>query len=245
MTRTNSIENLAWLDPDDPYAPFPDPAQALSEPNGLLAFGGDLSVTRLLRAYQLGIFPWYSEGQPIMWWSPHPRMVLFPANLKVSRSLAKTIRKQTYTITLNNAFPDVIAACAAPRKDAAGTWITTEMQHAYQCLHEQGHAHSVETWQDGRLVGGLYGIAIGKVFFGESMFTRASDASKVAFVQLVSELSQHQFELIDCQVDSEHLQRFGAMTIPRSLFLQRLQRACAKPDDATHWQARQLNMDTQ
>ncbi|MDH5594857.1 MAG: leucyl/phenylalanyl-tRNA--protein transferase, partial [Gammaproteobacteria bacterium] len=167
---------------------FPDVEQALTEPEGLLAVGGDLSPERLLEAYRRGIFPWYSEDQPVLWWSPNPRSVLFPDKLKISRSLKKTLNKNLYTVTLDTAFRDVMVACAQPRKDGNGTWITPDMIDAYCTLFEQGHAHSVETWLNDELVGGLYGIAIGKVFFGESMFSKKTDASKVAFTKLVQQL---------------------------------------------------------
>lgn len=226
MSHNNSNYDLCWMDPEDPNALFPPLDNALADPDGLLAFGGDLSVTRLLNAYQHGIFPWYSEGQPIMWWSPDPRSILLPENIKISRSLAKTLRKKPYEITLNYAFTDVIKACAAPRNDHGGTWITIEMQQAYCALHHDGHAHSIEAWQDGQLVGGLYGIAIGKVFFGESMFAHANDASKIAFVHLAHHLNQAEFSLIDCQVDSAHLQNLGATQISRRLFSERLSHDC-------------------
>jgi leucyl/phenylalanyl-tRNA--protein transferase len=199
---------------------------ALHNPDGLLAFGGSLSVPRLLNAYRAGIFPWYSEGQPIMWWSPDPRSVLFPEDLKVSRSLRKTMKKQPYTITLDTAFAEVMDACAAPRRDDAGTWITDEMKAAYCALHLQGHAHSVEAWQDGELVGGLYGVAIDKVFFGESMFARRTDASKIAFVHLVRQLQCWGYALIDCQVHSGHLASLGAIDIPRPMFISLLDEYC-------------------
>lgn len=214
--------NPAWGDPT-----FPDPSLALSEPNGLLAVGGDLSPNRILNAYRNGIFPWYSEGEPIIWWSPAPRAVIFPKALKVSKSLQKTIRKGIYQVTLDQAFAEVIEGCSRPRlsggdsdNDAEpGTWITAEMQRAYIDLHQHGFAHSVEAWSEGELVGGLYGLSMGKIFFGESMFTRKTDASKVAFVTLVRQLIEWNFQLIDCQVASNHLRRFGAVDIPREQFM--------------------------
>lgn len=232
MSTNNSIHDLPWLDPNNPTAPFPSLEHALTEPDGLLALGGDLSVARLTSAYQQGIFPWYSDGQPIMWWSPDPRTILLPDDLAISRSLAKTLRKKPYTITLNKAFSDVIHACSAPRHDDEGTWITTDMQHAYVNLHLAGYAHSVEAWQDGQLVGGLYGIAIGQVFFGESMFARANDASKIAFVSLIKILKKAGFKMIDCQVDSAHLQSLGATQISRSFFSKRLAEYCSLPTPA-------------
>ncbi len=219
MAINSSIESLYWLPADDDEAPFPPVELALRDPDGLLAFGGSLSVQRLLHAYRQGIFPWYSKGQPIMWWSPDPRAVLFPDDLNVSRSLRKTLKKELYNVTLDTAFAEVMDACAEPRDDDAGTWITDEMKDAYYDLHQQGHAHSVEAWQDDELVGGLYGVAIGKVFFGESMFTRRSDASKVAFVHLVQQLKNWGYALIDCQVHSGHLASFGAANIPRAEFI--------------------------
>ncbi|MGH6630134.1 MAG: leucyl/phenylalanyl-tRNA--protein transferase, partial [Burkholderiales bacterium] len=168
---------IPWLAPEQP---FPALERALRQPNGLLAAGGDLSVARLLDAYRRGIFPWFSEGEPILWWSPDPRMVLFPAELKVSRSLGKTLRRQSFSVTADRSFADVVEACRAPRRDQPGTWITPEMQQAYVRLHEQGFAHSIESRLDGELVGGIYGVSLGKCFFGESMFSYKSNASKVA-----------------------------------------------------------------
>jgi leucyl/phenylalanyl-tRNA--protein transferase len=207
-----------WLDPDDPDTRFPDVGLALTEPDGLLAIGGDLSVPRLLEAYRQGIFPWYGQGQPILWWSPDPRLVLFPEALRVSRSLRKTLRKGRFAVTMDTDFPAVINACAGPRDGEEGTWITRAMQVAYIRLHESGHAHSVECRLDGELVGGLYGVAIGRVFFGESMFARTSDASKVAFVWLVRQLQRWGFRLIDCQVHTGHLASLGACDISRQEF---------------------------
>lgn len=216
-----------WLDPDNTEHPFPDPALALREPDGLLAVGGDLSPVRLLTAYCNGIFPWYSDEQPILWWSPDPRSVLFPDQLKVSRSLRKSIRRQSYHITLDTVFAEVIRACSqTPRPGQPGTWITAEMQAAYIELHKLGFAHSAEAWQDGKLVGGLYGVAVGKVFFGESMFAHATDASKIAFVYLLRQLQRWQFALIDCQVQTAHLDSLGAENVPRQKFIQLLHRYC-------------------
>lgn len=243
MANNNSIQSLYWIDSDNPDAEFPPLEFALTDPDGLLAFGGDLSIPRLLKAYRLGIFPWFSEGQAIMWWSPDPRNVLFPEELNISRSLAKTCRKQPYEITLNKAFDKVIHACAQPRSDDEGTWITDDMQQAYCDLHEAGHAHSVEAWQDGQLVGGLYGIAIGQVFFGESMFARATDASKIAFVHLVRQLQTWNFQLIDCQVYSAHLQSLGASQISRAEFANYLDEYCEKDTKSANWQASLLTLD--
>ncbi len=216
-----------WINPADPSHAFPDVSRALREPDGLLAVGGDLSTERILEAYRHGIFPWYSEAQPILWWSPDPRTVLFPAALKVSRSLRKTLNRQRFRVTLDTAFNDVIAACAEPRARSVGTWITRDMTNAYSTLHTQGFAHSVECWREQRLVGGLYGLAIGQVFFGESMFSREPDASKVAFCHLVRQLGAWNFGLIDCQVYSRHLASLGAGEIPRSEFVRRLDILCA------------------
>ena len=218
---------------------FPDVALALREPDGLLAVGGDLSIERLIAAYQQGIFPWYSEGQPVLWWSPDPRMVLRPEDIKVSRSLAKTIRKHDFEITFDQDFRNVISACSKPRLEKGvqqgETWILDEMIEAYVKLHEAGYAHSVECWQGEKLVGGLYGIAIGKVFFGESMFSRASDASKIAFVFLSRQLQQWQFKLIDCQVYTSHLESLGASMITRKQFLTLLQQYAINEGEHVKW----------
>jgi leucyl/phenylalanyl-tRNA--protein transferase len=197
---------------------FPPLESALREPNGLLAAGGDLSPRRLIAGYRRGIFPWFSEGDPILWWSPDPRMVLVPAELKVSRSLAKTLRNRPYEVRFDSAFDDVIRACAAPREGEPGTWITAEMRAAYGRLHRLGHAHSVETWIDGKLAGGLYGVAIGAMFFGESMFSRVRDASKIALTHLARRLQAAGFGLIDCQMRTDHLASLGAREIPRARF---------------------------
>ena len=190
----------------------------MREPNGLLAAGGDLRPERLIQAYRHGCFPWFQDGQPILWWSPDPRTVLQPDKLHISRSLAKVLRQGRYRVTFDQAFVDVIRACAAPRSYAAETWITSPMQDAYEELHRRGIAHSVEVWRDNELVGGLYGLAMGQLFFGESMFSRADNASKVGFVTLVEHLKDWGFVLIDCQMPTEHLLSLGAQTIPRSEF---------------------------
>jgi leucyl/phenylalanyl-tRNA--protein transferase len=213
---------------------FPSPE--LAEPNGLLGVGGDLDPQRLLAAYRQGIFPWYSQGQPILWWSPDPRMVLRTSSLKVQRSLVKRVRQRPYEITLDRAFADVIARCAtAPREGQAGTWITEAMQRAYVRLHELGHAHSVEAWLDGALVGGLYGIAVGRCFAGESMFAAAPDASKIAFVHLVRQLERWGFPLVDCQLHTPHLERFGASEVPRAQFLDELRALVVQPSRLGPW----------
>ncbi|PCJ42184.1 MAG: leucyl/phenylalanyl-tRNA--protein transferase [SAR86 cluster bacterium] len=207
-----------WLKQDE--LSFPDPEHALKEPNGLLAVGGDLSLERLIAAYKLGIFPWYEAGQPILWWSPDPRMVLFPSELHISKSLNKVLSKQVYKVTFDQGFAAVILACAQQRsKNRDDTWITNEMQQAYINLHNAGWAHSVEVWEGNELVGGLYGIAMGRIFFGESMFNMRDNASKVAFVHLVQRLNSKGFTLIDCQVSSEHLTSLGAREIKREKFM--------------------------
>lgn len=227
---------LAVLDPFQPKQAFPALDQALEEPNGLIAVGGCLSPQRILNAYRCGIFPWFNDDEPILWWSPNPRLVLFPAHLNISRSLRKTLRKQCFEIRYDSAFSTVIRACAAPRNEDGGTWITSDMHLAYNQLHELGIAHSFEAWQDGELVGGLYGIAIGQVFFGESMFHRKTDASKVVLVHSVQQLSQWGYQLIDCQVSSDHLLSLGAEEIPRRQFASYLDQLCRLQPDISAWQ---------
>jgi leucyl/phenylalanyl-tRNA--protein transferase len=205
-----------------PEEPFPPVERALKDPNGLLCAGADLSAARLLAAYRQGIFPWYSGDEPILWWSPDPRMVLFTDELKVSRSLAKSIRNKGYEVRVDTAFREVIEACAASRRDGGGTWLGADMQAAYRRLHREGHAHSFETWLGDRLVGGLYGVAIGRMFFGESMFSRATDASKVALVGLVEDLRARGMPMIDCQQRTPLLASLGAREIPRRTFLRRI-----------------------
>ncbi|MFA6120139.1 MAG: leucyl/phenylalanyl-tRNA--protein transferase [Sideroxydans sp.] len=202
---------------------FPPVARALTQPNGLLAAGGDLSPTRLLKAYRNGIFPWFSPGDPILWWSPDPRMVLFPAELKLSTSLKKTLRKGGFDVKVDHAFEQVVRACAAPRQGENGTWIVDEMIAAYCELHRIGHAHSVEVWMEGELVGGLYGVALGKMFYGESMFSRRTDGSKIAFAHMAKQLERRGFGMIDCQMYTPHLASLGAREIPRAEFIARLQ----------------------
>ena len=219
--------------PDEHIFPPPE----LAEDNGLLAVGGDLSEARLLRAYAMGIFPWYSDGDPVLWWSPDPRFVLFPGELKVSRSLRQTIKKGAYRITLDTAFREVIEGCAAAdRKDQGGTWITPEMTGAYISLHRSGFAHSVEAWSDGVLAGGLYGISLGSAFFGESMFTKRTNASKAAFAVLVRQLEAWGFTLIDCQVPTQHLRSLGAHEISRSAFMEMLGAALETPTRKGKWE---------
>ena len=226
---------IPWLEID---TPFPDVSKALTvEAPGLLAAGADLSPARLLQAYCNGIFPWFSEGQPILWWSTDPRMVLYTDQFKVSNSLAKTLRKiersrldgGRWDVRFDSAFDDVMRACAAPRRDGPGTWISDEIIAGYTGLHALGYAHSAEVWLDGELVGGAYGVCIGRMFYGESMFARVSDASKVALAYLVAFLQRHGVEMVDCQQETGHLASLGAAPIPRSRFLEHVHRATARP----------------
>ncbi len=223
---------IPWLGPKDPFPPL---EQTLDEPNGLLAAGGGLSTARLLEAYRQGIFPWYGEGEPILWWSPDPRMVLVPGELKVPRSVGKMLRKSHFEVRADTAFRDVMVACAAPRRGQRGTWITGEMVEAYTRLHQLGHAHSVETWIGGELAGGLYGVALGRAFFGESMFSRATDASKIALVHLVRQLQRWEFGIIDCQMATPLLASFGAREIPRREFSNRLKELVNYPRPVGLW----------
>jgi leucyl/phenylalanyl-tRNA--protein transferase len=216
---------IPWLRAGDPPDAFPPVETALTDPDGLLCAGGDLSPARLLEAYRRGIFPWFSEGQPILWWSPDPRAVLYPAEFKVSRSLAKAIRNRGYTVTVDRAFGRVMESCADARLRPEGTWISPQMLAAYRRLHELGHAHSYEAWQSDRLVGGLYGIALGQVFFGESMFSLERDASKVALAALVRDMIARGGRVIDCQVASAHLERLGARSVSRRQFVRELAEA--------------------
>lgn len=224
---------LTWLERGDAFPPV---EKALKDPNGLLCAGGDLSPARLLEAYRSGIFPWYSGGEPILWWSPDPRMVLFCDDLKVSRSLAKNIRNKGFEVRIDSAFPRVIKGCSEPREGEGGTWLGPEMQAAYVTLHRLGYAHSFETWQGGRLVGGLYGVAIGRMFYGESMFSRATDASKVALVALVGELRARCCPLIDCQQRTPLLASLGAREIPRRQFLRRITGLVNYPEPTGRWE---------
>jgi len=228
---------IPWLSDDDDFPPV---ERARRRPNGLLAAGGDLSPQRVLAAYRRGIFPWYSAGEPILWWSPDPRTVLFPAEIRIGRSLRKTLRKAPFRVAVDTAFEQVLHGCAQPRPEQAGTWITADMQRAYCQLHALGLAHSVESWaadgqRRGELVGGLYGVALGRVFFGESMFARASDASKVAFVHLVGQLTAWGFGLIDCQMRTPLLAAFGARDIPRAQFTRRVAELVNYPDVPGPW----------
>lgn len=231
---------LCWLDPSSPADSFPPVDTALDQPDGLLCFGGNLSSERLLAAYRRGIFPWYSDNQPIMWWSPQPRCVLFPDELKISRSLKKSMRNMGLEISMDNAFEQVIHACSLPRADETGTWITHEMKAAYIALHEQGHAHSVEIWHQGVLVGGLYGLAIGQVFFGESMFSTQRDTSKIALCALTMRLAKNGFRLIDCQISSSHLFSLGARDIDRAEFSAILKQYCDMTNLIKIWQHESL-----
>jgi leucyl/phenylalanyl-tRNA--protein transferase len=225
---------IPFLAPQDPRS-FPDVRRALRHPNGLLAAGGDLSPERLLGAYRRGIFPWFSEGDPILWWSPDPRTVLFPEGLKRSRSLRKRLRRRLLGVTMDRDFGAAIRACAAPRPAAGGTWIVPEMIGAYEALHRLGWAHSVEVWEGDRLVGGLYGVALGRIFYGESMFSRADDASKVALVHLCQRLHDWGFGAIDCQMQTEHLASLGALELRRPAFLALLERWCTMPGRPGSW----------
>ena len=238
---------IPWLERDDPFPPL---ASALKHPNGLLAAGADLSPERLLAAYRQGIFPWYSEGEPLLWWSPDPRMVLIPSELKVSRSLAKTLRNRRHEIRFDSAFEAVMHGCAARGADHPGlnageasTWITDAMRAAYQRLHELGYAHSVETWIEGELAGGLYGVAIGGMFYGESMFTRVRDASKIAMVHLVRRLERERYGMIDCQMHTRHLESLGARAIPRSIFSLRLRELVDYAVAPMKWDAAETEND--
>ncbi|HXR90246.1 MAG TPA: leucyl/phenylalanyl-tRNA--protein transferase [Steroidobacteraceae bacterium] len=212
------MKTITWLSPQDAPEWFPPLEQALDEPPGLLAAGGDLSPARLLAAYRRGIFPWYSPGQPVLWWSPDPRAVLFPEEFRCRRSLAKTLRNGGFSVTIDEDFPAVIDCCAAPRPHSLGTWITSDMRAAYVELHHLKYAHSIETRRGGQLVGGLYGVRLGGVFFGESMFSSERDASKVALAHLVGVCGRNSIELIDCQLPSRHLESLGSRIVPRVQF---------------------------
>lgn len=223
---------IPWLEPEQPFPPV---HRALREPNGLLAAGGDLSVERLIAAYRQGIFPWYGDGQPVLWWSPDPRMVLYPREIAVSRSLRKRLRRRDFELRVDTCFPRVMRACAEPRPGQGGTWITDAMLEAYTSLHAAGMAHSVETWIDGDLAGGLYGVALGGVFFGESMFSRATDASKIALVHLARQLARWNFGIVDCQMATAHLASLGAREIPRKDFVRALSELVNYPTRTGKW----------
>ena len=226
------MSQIPWLEED---LEFPDISSALTDPDGLLAAGGDLSIPRLIKAYQQGIFPWFDDDQPIMWWSPNPRCVLFPENVHVSKSLRKKLNKNLFTVTFDKDFQSVIQQCADSRQATTGTWITDDMQEAYLALHEQGIAHSVEVWVENELVGGLYGLALGRCFFGESMFSTATDASKVAFIYLCNQLREWGYAIIDCQVENPHLFTLGAENIPRSEFQTILENNTHKKPKLHNW----------
>lgn len=207
----------------------------MREPNGLLAAGGDLMPERMLEAYRNGIFPWFSEGDPILWWSPDPRMVLFPEEFKVSHSLKKTLHRKHYELRTDSAFEQVMRACALPREGQNGTWIQEDIIAAYVRLHHMGLAHSVETWMDGELCGGLYGVSLGRMFYGESMFSHKTDASKIALAHLAAQLKRWQFGMIDCQMNTSHLASLGAREIPRTQFITQLQDLIHYPHTASPW----------
>lgn len=233
---TNS--RVEWLGVSDAPPQFPDVETALREPDGLLAAGGDLSSERLLCAYANGIFPWYEEGQPILWWSPNPRCVLRPENFRVSRRLRRYTRSSTLSLSVNHSFAEVVHACAGRRNSQNGTWITPQMLAAYQNLHAAGWAHSIEVWDDTDLVGGIYGLAIGRVFFGESMFSHRDNASKFAMLALCQILSLNDFALLDCQVLSSHLQSLGATLMPRPEFTKTLSKFCVPAKQFDNWPAK-------
>lgn len=230
--RDGCCMTIPWL---RGHEPFPPVARALREPNGLLAAGGDLSPERLLDAYRHGIFPWFGEDDPLLWWSPDPRMVLWSRDLHVSRSLRRTLRSGRYVVTLDTAFDAVVAGCAAPRGGEGGSWITPAMRHAYGELARLGHAHSAEAWSEGALAGGLYGVALGRMFFGESMFARRADASKAAFVCLVRQMERWGIDLIDCQMSTDHLASLGAREVPRAEFLEQVRHRVGAPDVPSPW----------
>lgn len=227
--------SIVWLSERDSPDAFPPVERALREPDGLLAAGGDLSPPRLLAAYRRGIFPWYSRGQPILWWCPDPRAVLLPSELKVSRSLRKSIRNRGFSTRIDTAFRDVIRACGSGELRPGGTWLSPEMRAAYSRLHKLGFAHSIEAWLGDRLVGGLYGVAIGRVFFGESMFSIERDASKVALHRLCDELATRRFHMIDCQMATPHLLSLGARLLPRPHFIQLLAAHVGNEPAAQRW----------
>lgn len=227
---------LTVLNPFNKHQKFPEVDKALAEPNGLLAMGGCLSIPRLETAYRHGIFPWFNDNEPILWWSPDPRLILWPDRLKISRSLEKCIKKGTFDFSFDKNFAKVMDACAAPRASTQGTWISSDIKKAYNALHQHGLAHSFESWQSGELVGGLYGVAIGRVFFGESMFHTVTDASKAAMVFACACLVDWGYELIDCQVHTGHLASLGAVEIPRSEFVVLLAEATRRRVSDSAWQ---------
>lgn len=234
----NSKFNLPRLG-DDPCGSFPPTSEALESPNGLLAWGGDLQVGRLLRAYRAGIFPWYTPGQPILWWSPAPRCVIFPDRVHLSKRTRRRYNSENYHLTMDVAFAEVIKACAGPRRQESGTWITRDMMEAYDQLHRLGHAHSLEVWEGDVLAGGIYGLAVGSIFFGESMFSLRTDASKIALVALCRQLQQWGFGLLDCQVGNPHLFSMGAVEISRETFEERLSEGVADDRPIESWKGQE------
>lgn len=222
---------IPFLGPTDPFPPV---EQALDHPDGLLAAGGTLTTKRLVEAYRQGIFPWFNEGDPVLWWSPDPRTVLVPSRIHVSHSLKKRLKKAAFLITIDAAFARVLDGCAAPRPQDSGTWLTPAMRRAYTALHTAGLAHSVEVWMDGELAGGIYGVAIGRMFFGESMFSRRTDASKIAMTRLAAQLDRWRFPLIDCQLETDHLRSLGAESMPRRKFVREVERLVKQPPPS--WQ---------
>ena len=237
-----AANRILWLNKDDPPGAFPPVSAALREPDGLLAAGGDLSSERLLEAYRRGIFPWYDEGQPLLWWAPDPRCVFLPGDLHISRRLRRDLRRSTAEIRFNTAFGEVIRSCSQPRSYGPGTWITRDMVGAYEQLHSEGWAHSIEVWQDGRLVGGLYGLAIGSALFGESMYSDAPNASKYCLALLDQFLDDGRLGLVDCQVQSSHLLSLGASTIDRADFTERLDALCEPVARFESWPKAPINV---
>jgi len=234
---------ISWISSDDPPDSFPDIETAFDVPDGLLAAGGDLSRDRLIYAYSHGIFPWYDDGQPILWWSPDPRCVLRPEDLHISRRLQRSLRSGKIEIGFNESFDEVIAGCAEDRPGQDGTWITAEMHDAYRTLHAEGWAHSIEVWSNGKLIGGLYGVAIDRVFFGESMFSRITNASKAAMLALCRVMIDHSFEILDCQVESPHLMSLGASLMPRSAFSSILRKSCSRPLKFHEWPSKRRSIN--
>ena len=231
-----SILNLSWLDPDDAASGFPDPESALDDPEGLVAAGGDLSITRLLHAYRHGIFPWYQDDQPILWWSPDPRGVIYPQQFIAHKSVLRTLRKAQWQITIDQSFRQVMTACAAPRSYSKSTWITADMLTAYCQLHALGHAHSIEVWSpNGQLVGGIYGLSIGQIFAGESMFSRATDGSKIALMYLCAYLDTWNYTLVDTQLPSKHLSSLGGSSLTRKEYLDHLAIAAQQQPSVHAW----------
>lgn len=226
---------LHWLDPGDENQPFPPAHLAMRNPNGLLAIGGDLSPTRLVRAYSHGIFPWFNPNEPILWWCPDPRAVLIPDQFHLSRSMVKVLRRADFALSMDRAFDAVLEGCAETRADSHGTWLGAEMRQAYRALFDRGLCHSIEVWRRGQLIGGLYGVALGRIFFGESMFSRATNASKIALSLLTRQLATWDFQMLDCQIASAHLQRLGAAEVPRERFLTQLREALRQPSRTGHW----------